>query len=26
VLLTTLVIWVLVPLTLAGLSFSRREL
>lgn len=26
VLLGTLVIWVLVPLTLAGLSFSRREL
>jgi len=26
VLLATLVIWVLVPLTLAGLSFSRREL
>lgn len=26
VLLATLVVWVLVPLTLAGLSFSRREL
>jgi len=26
VLLATLVIWVLVPLTLAGLTFSRREL
>jgi Cu-processing system permease protein len=26
VLLSTLVAWVLVPLTLAGLAFSRREL